>query len=94
MSQSIVQETFRLPPLGSNPSTTAQGTTPGSFAKTPRWPRRQWAWTFSSPDTPGMPLPSEKTAWDFLPDGWSSQEAEGLQPLGFRPRHLHCHYPE
>ncbi|MCC6229934.1 MAG: phosphomethylpyrimidine synthase ThiC, partial [Phycisphaerales bacterium] len=26
---------------------------------------------FSSPDAPGMPAPSAKTAWDFLPDGWS-----------------------
>jgi phosphomethylpyrimidine synthase len=43
-------------------------TTPGSFANRSRVgsPR-----TFSSPDTPGMPQPSDKTAWDFLPDGWS-----------------------
>src|SRR5690606_4116179 len=26
--------------------------------------------TFSSPDTPGMPVPSEKTAWDFMPPDW------------------------
>jgi phosphomethylpyrimidine synthase len=26
---------------------------------------------FASPDTPGMPAPSNKTAWDFLPKGWS-----------------------
>jgi len=27
---------------------------------------------FSSPDTPGMPAPSDRTAWDFLPAGWST----------------------
>src|SRR4051812_41089994 len=59
-----------LPPLGDNPSTGAQGTTPGSFANKGRIGT---AWTFSSPDTPGMPEPSEKTAWDFLPEGWSTQ---------------------
>jgi phosphomethylpyrimidine synthase len=26
---------------------------------------------FASPDTPGMPPPSDRTAWDFLPEGWS-----------------------
>ena len=59
--------TYQLPPTGDNPSTLKQGTTPGSFANrgkigTPR--------TYSSPDTPGMPTPSDKTAWDFLPPDW------------------------
>ena len=53
-----------------NPSTDTATivTTPGSFANAPDigGPR-----TFSSPDTPGMPAPSTKTAWDFLPTGWS-----------------------
>ncbi|CAE7262675.1 thiC [Symbiodinium necroappetens] len=31
---------------------------------------------FSSPDTPGMPEPSDKTAWDFLPEGWEHDYAE------------------
>jgi phosphomethylpyrimidine synthase len=56
---------FDLPLHGAhNPSSTAYGTTPGSFANAPDigGPR-----TFSSPDTPGMPQPSEKTAWDFNP---------------------------
>jgi phosphomethylpyrimidine synthase len=58
---------YDLPPIGDNPSTAGQGTSPGSFANkgkvgTP--------WAFSSPDTPGMPAPSDKTAWDFLPDDW------------------------
>ncbi len=50
---------------GSNPSSQDQGTTPGSFATAPEigGPR-----TFSSPDTPGMPEPSDKTAWDFNPE--------------------------
>jgi phosphomethylpyrimidine synthase len=68
---------YTLPPLGANPSSTAAGTTPGSFAVTPRIaPGAAGRWTFSSPDTPGMPQPSAKTAWDFLPEGWSSK-AEG-----------------
>jgi phosphomethylpyrimidine synthase len=62
---------YVLPPLGNNPSTGAQGTTPGSFANPPKVGT---ALTFSSPDTPGMPAPSSKTAWDFLPDGWEVLE--------------------
>ncbi|MCC5822222.1 MAG: phosphomethylpyrimidine synthase [Planctomycetes bacterium] len=31
---------------------------------------------FSSPDTPGMPAPSDKTAWDFLPDDWTVEVEE------------------
>ncbi|MCE2874293.1 MAG: phosphomethylpyrimidine synthase ThiC [Planctomycetaceae bacterium] len=51
-----------------NPSTDAQGTTPGSFALRADigGPR-----AFASPDTPGMPQPSDRTAWDFLPEGWT-----------------------
>ncbi len=61
-----------------NPSTGRQGTTPGSFALKADigGPR-----SFASPDTPGMPEPSERTAWDFLPEGWSivaaSSHADG-----------------
>ena len=47
-----------------NPSSTGQGTTPGSFALKPEI---GGPLTFSSPDTPGMPPPSQKTAWDFNP---------------------------
>ena len=50
---------------GSNPSTHKAGTNPGSFALAPDI---GGAKSFSSPDTPGMPAPSEKTAWDFNPD--------------------------
>jgi len=47
-----------------NPSSRREGTTPGSFAL-----RADVGGplTYSSPDTPGMPAPSERTAWDFNP---------------------------
>lgn len=64
---------YTLPLHGAhNPSTGAQGTTPGSFAL-----RAQVGGplSFSSPDTPGMPAPSAKTAWDFLPEGWRVEPA-------------------
>ena len=52
----------------SNPATTAEGTNPGSFALESRvLPRAEGARTFASPDTPGMPALSERTAWDFNP---------------------------
>jgi len=74
---------YALPPLGGDPSSRSQGTTPGSFAKKATIaPGVAGRWTFASADTPGMPEPSDKTAWDFLPEGWSTREAEGLQPLG------------
>lgn len=66
---------YQLPLLGGNPSSAAQGTTPGSFALPPMIaPGTAGARTFASPDTPGMPGLSDKTAWDFLPDGWWSEE--------------------
>jgi phosphomethylpyrimidine synthase len=46
-------------------------TTPGSFAKKADI---GGPLMFASPDTPGMPAPSDKTAWDFLPEGWSVEE--------------------
>ena len=60
---------YAMPPLGDNPSTTREGTSPASFAQKGRVGT---PWTFSSPDTPGMPAPSDKTAWDFLPEGWET----------------------
>jgi len=72
------------PPLrgAANPGTANAATTPGSFANAPDLggPR-----AFSSPDAPGMPAPSDKTAWDFLPEGWSSvllAEAPSGAPCG------------
>ena len=65
---------YDLPPLGQDPSSTSAGTTPGSFALSPRIAAGQaGAWTYSSPDTPGMPQPSNQTAWDFMPVDWSLQ---------------------
>jgi phosphomethylpyrimidine synthase len=86
---------FSLPPLGGNASSTSAGTSPASFAG----PGRIAAGvagrlTFSSPDTPGMPQPSTKTAWDFMPSDWvrrpgfesnyESREA-WVPPAGFSP---------
>jgi phosphomethylpyrimidine synthase len=72
-----------LPPLGLNPSTLSQGTTPGSFANRPAIaPGLFGAKTFSSPDTPGMPPPSYRTAWDFLPAGWATAEVPGANADG------------
>ncbi|MBL9032542.1 MAG: phosphomethylpyrimidine synthase [Phycisphaerae bacterium] len=71
-----VMSRFRVPTHGAhNPGTAASVTTPGSFALAPDvgGPRM-----FASPDTPGMPPPSEKTAWDFLPAGWSTVVARHL----------------
>jgi len=66
---------YTLPPVGGNPGTDPNATTPGSFARTPvLLPGARGAATFSSPDTPGMPPLPTKTAWDFLPEGWQTQE--------------------
>lgn len=73
---------FELPPLGNNPSSAKQGTSPGSFANPPRIGT---AWSFSSPDTPGMPQPSEKTAWDFMPTDWLFTDGRWAPPAGFQP---------
>ena len=64
---------FSLPLRGApNPSTGAQGTTPGSFA---REPEIGGPLAYSSPDTPGMPAPSDKSAWDFNPAPRSAADA-------------------
>ncbi|MHC4246098.1 MAG: phosphomethylpyrimidine synthase ThiC, partial [Planctomycetota bacterium] len=66
---------WRFPIHGAeDPSSTGEGTTPGSFAH-----RADIGGplTFSSPDTPGMPEPSTSTAWDFLPDGWTIEATDG-----------------
>ncbi len=66
-----------------NPSTAADGTNPGSFANAPQL---GGALTFSSPDTPGMPQPSDKTAWDFMPGDWKFEAGHWRAPSGFVPR--------
>jgi len=55
-----------------NPSSKRQGTNPGSFAQPSDIGGPS---TFASPDTPGMPVPSEKTAWDFNPAARGEAEA-------------------
>ncbi|MGP1273735.1 MAG: phosphomethylpyrimidine synthase ThiC [Phycisphaerales bacterium] len=52
-----------------SPGSNREATTPGSFANKADI---GGPLAFSSPDTPGMPAPSSKTAWDFLPEGWSA----------------------
>ena len=84
---------YTLPPLGNSPASTPAGTTPPSFALKPQLaPGRAGAYTFSSPDTPGMPAPSSKTAWDFMPDDWICIDRANYEhaaawraPAGFRP---------
>lgn len=67
---------FMLPPVGGDPGS-VKTTTPGSFANPAAiLPGIRGAKTYSSPDTPGMPAPSTKTAWDFLPEGWSTSEED------------------
>jgi len=76
--------TQSLPLRGAaNPSSQKAGTNPGSFAARADvgGPR-----AYSSPDTPGMPEPSPKTAWDFLPDGWVRRGAFAEAPAGFEPK--------
>jgi len=82
-----------LPPLGGNPGNDVETTTPGSFARPAAIaPGHAGAYTFSSPDTPGMPPASEKTAWDFMPENWRcidhaarEQAAGWAPPEGFVP---------
>ena len=82
---------FPLPLRGGhNPGNTPNVTTPGSFANAPDL---GGPLMFSSPDAPGMPAPSTKTAWDFLPDGW---KVERLSPSPNEPGasatgHSHLH---
>jgi len=65
-----------------NPSSLQQGTNPGSFALAANI---GGALTFASPDTPGMPAPSDKSAWDFLPPGWRREGDHAVAPAGFVP---------
>ena len=64
MSQKPIEKAGRgrswiLPPLGQCPPKTREGTNPGSFARSPDV---GGPFTFSSPDSPGMPQPSSVTA--------------------------------
>ncbi len=74
---------FKIPLHGAhNPSSKQAGTTPGSFANAPDL---GGPLSFSSPDTPGMPGPSDKTAWDFMPDDWQLVDGHWQAPEGFVP---------
>lgn len=72
-----------LPVQGAfNPSSKAEGTTPGSFAKKADI---GGPYSFSSPDTPGMPKASSRTAWDFMPPDWRQVGGRWVAPEGFVP---------
>ncbi len=89
------EQAYCLPPVGDNPSSQAQGTNPGSFANPERLAAgTAGVWTYSSPDTPGMPQPSDKSAWDFMPIDWALKPGYNDNyetydawhpPLGFEP---------
>ncbi len=75
---------WQLPLRGApNPASAGAGTNPGSFALGAEIGSAR---AFSSPDTPGMPPVSEKTAWDFLPPGWRRDGVYAVAPAGFEPR--------
>lgn len=79
----MTRPTFPLPLRGAiNPSTHGEGTSPGSFAQAPQI---GGPLSFSSPDTPGMPAPSDKTAWDFMPADWKQVDGKWVPPAGFAP---------
>ncbi len=63
---------LRVPLHGARNPGAGAATTPGSFANPPDI---GGPFMFSSPDTPGMPVPSDKTAWHFLPEGWRIEVA-------------------
>jgi len=73
---------FPPPPVGGSPSSLRGGTSPGSFARPPEVGGPH---TFSSPDTPGMPPPSDRTAWDFMPPDWTRNGRGWVPPAGFEP---------
>ena len=64
---------FRVPTHGAGNPGLPGITSPGSFANKPNIGGPM---SYSSPDTPGMPAPSSKTAWDFLPQGWATDIVE------------------
>jgi phosphomethylpyrimidine synthase len=68
---------YGVPMVGAaNPGNTSGVTTPGSFALKPDI---GGPLMFASPDGPGMPKASVKTAWDFLPAGWSVVELGSVE---------------
>lgn len=74
---------YQLPVHGAfNPGADTKAPTPGSFANKADI---GGPLMFSSPDTPGMPAPSDKTAWDFLPEGWSTEIVEEGSATSHQP---------
>lgn len=75
---------FRVPTHGAGNPGIAGITSPGSFANKPDV---GGPLAFSSPDTPGMPQPSDKTAWDFMPNDWSVEvvESASVKPSASSP---------
>ena len=65
-----------------SPASRPVGGSPGCFAERADigGPR-----AFSSPDSPGMPPPSDKTAWHFMPAGWTERHGRWEPPAGFEP---------
>ena len=80
---------FHRPVSFTNPGNSPDVTTPGSFA---RQPDIGGPYMFSSPDTPNIPAVSDKTAWDFLPDGWSTNTDGGASDLS--PTHQTATFTE
>ncbi len=74
---------YSLPAFGGNPSSASEGTTPGSFANASGV---GGPLTFSSPDTPGMPPASARSAWDFMPADWTRRpDGSWSAPEAFTP---------
>ncbi len=85
MPGSSIDREYQLPLISPQSDSRKTGTNPGSFAQPAQiLPGAAGRWTFSSPDTPGMPPPSQRTAWDFLPDSWSTREV-GVQSGSNQP---------
>ncbi len=72
---------YMRPPSFANPGT-QPATTPGSFANKADI---GGPLMFSSPDTPNMPAPSDKTAWDFMPADWKFLGGEKTDPSNWQP---------
>ncbi|MBB6428884.1 phosphomethylpyrimidine synthase ThiC [Algisphaera agarilytica] len=71
---------YVLPPIGGNPGTSENVTTPGSFANPACIkPGSAGASTFSSPNSTGMPSLPTKTAWDFMPADWTCTDLENYE---------------
>ena len=79
-SPATSSDRFDRPAVHANPGADASVTTPGSFALPPDigGPRM-----YASPDTPGMPAPSDKTAWDFMPSDWQFAGGDKTDPANW-----------